>query len=217
MKNLCLAVTLLFCTLINAQDFKGTIEYEIEYQDLADEMKAHEGMFPTWMTIEIDGDQTRVTQPNAMGEPTVVLTDKKSGESIVLMDLMGQKLAIKSTKEDSHQEKKEAEEQSNIEYIKGETKEISGYECKKAIIKTEDGGEAVIYYTEDLPNVDVSDQAQGIKGFPMEMMVVTDMMTTITRVNSIQEGKVEKIKMVVPEGYDLKTKEEFKQMFGGGM
>jgi GLPGLI family protein len=130
---------------------------------------------------------------------------------------MGQKLAIKSSKEDSEQEQKEAEEQSNIEYIKGETKEILGYKCKKAIIKTEDGGEAVIYYTEDLPNVDVSDQAQGIKGFPMEMMVVTDMMTTITRVNSIEEGKVEKIKMVVPEGYDLKTKEEFKQMFGGGM
>lgn len=218
MKKICFILATLISSFAFAQDFKGTIEYEIEYQDLVEEMKAHEAMLPKWMKIEIDGKQSRLTQPGAMGgEPTLVLTDKKSGESIILMDIMGQKLAIKSAIEENEKEDEEIEEMTDIEYMDNETKEIEGYTCKKAVINTADGGEATIYYTEDLPNIDVSDQAKGIKGFPMEMTVVTDMFTTITRVKSIDEGKVEKIKMVVPEGYELKTKEEFKQMFGGGM
>lgn len=215
MKKLCLSLALLVSTFIYAQDFTGTIEYEIEYQDLVEEVKAQESMLPSWMKIEVDGDKSRLTQPNPMGEPTIVLSDKKSGESIILMDVMGQKLALKNKKEDSEEESKKAAEKSDIEYIEDETKEISGYECKKAIIKTEDGSEVEIYYTEDLPNIDVSDQAEGIKGFPMEITMITDMFTSITRVNSVQEGKLEKIKMDIPEGYELKTKEEFKQMFGG--
>lgn len=215
MKKLSLAIAVLFNTLIFAQNFKGTIEYDIEYQDLVEEVKAQESMLPTWMKIEVDGDKSRLTQPNPMGEPTIVLSDQKSGESIVLMDIMGQKLALK--KEHLEETEKEAKENTKIEYIDGDEKEIAGYNCKKAIVKSEGGVEVEIYYTEDLPNIDVSDQVEGIKGFPMEMTVITDMMTSISRVISVEEGKVDKIKMEVPDGYELKTKEEFKQMFGGGM
>lgn len=217
MKKLNLAIAILFSSIIYAQDFTGTIEYEIEYQDLVEEVKAQESMLPTWLKIEIDDNKSRITQPNAMGEPTIVLSDQKSGESIVLLDIMGQKLALKNNKEDLKEEEKQEAENTEIEYIDGEEKEIVGYICKKAIVKSEGGAEVTIFYTEDIPNVEVSDQVEGIKGFPMEMTVVNDMMTSISRVISIEEDKVEKIKMEVPEGYELKTKEEFKQMFGGGM
>lgn len=215
MKKLCFTLALFASTLIYAQDFQGTIEYDIEYQDLAEEVKAQESMLPSWMKIEVDGDKSRLTQPNPMGEPTIVLSDRKSGESIILMDVMGQKLALKHKKEDSEEEAEKAAENTEIEYVEGEEKEIAGYNCKKAIVKAADGSEAIIYYTEDLPNIDVSDQAEGIKGFPMEITMIADMLTSITRVHSVQEDKFEKIKMEIPEGYELKSQEEFKQMFGG--
>lgn len=216
MKKLSFILALFMSSMLFAQDFEGTIKYEISYEDLTEEMKAHASMLPDGFQIEVDKEMSKVTQPSPMGgNPTVAISNQKTGESLTLMDVMGQKLALKI----SGEEKKEMEEKSegdvDIKYIDGDEKEIAGYNCKKAILETKDGSEITIYYTEDLPNIDVSDQASGIKGFPMEITTVTDMFTTITRVTTIEEGKVDKIKMEVPEGYNEVSMEEFKKMFGG--
>lgn len=216
MKKLSFILALFISSMLFAQDFEGTINYEISYEDLTEEMKAHASMLPDGFKIEVDKEMSKVTQPSPMGgSPTIAISNQKTGETLTLIDAMGQKLALKVSGEENKKKEKEAADDIEVKYVDGDEKEIAGYKCKKAILETKDGSEITIYYTEDLPNIDVSDQASGIKGFPMEITTVTDMFTTITRVKSIEEGKVDKIKMEVPEGYDEITMDEFKKMFGG--
>jgi GLPGLI family protein len=214
MRILTLAVAMLATTLTFAQkDFEGTIQYEIEYEDLNDQMKQMEAMLPKEMTVQIKDGYSKTTQPNAMGGETVVISEIQSGESITLMDMMGNKVALRTKAEDLKEKQEEADVE--IEYL-DETKEIAGYDCKKAIITAGDGSEIVVFYTEELPSANVGNQAQQIDGFPMQMEISQEMFTMISSVSSVEKGKVKKIKMEVPEGFKEMTQEELQNMMQGG-
>jgi|SRR5690554_468521 len=215
MKNiLLLLTTLLFIGSVFAQkNFEGQIEYEITYEDMAPELKAQESMLPKKMTTQIKGEFSKTIQPSIAGDQ-VSITNNKTNESLVLINIMGQKLAIKTTKEDFENSRKEQEEALDIEYL-DEEKVILGYNCKKAIIKTSEA-DLTVYYTNELPSMAVSDQVNQIDGFPLQIIMNTEMMTHITTAKSVAEKSID-ISMEVPEGYTVKTLEEFQKMFGGGL
>ena len=114
---------------------------------------------------------------------------------------MGQKYATKMTSDDIKDEDK-----PEIEYTE-ETKDILGYTCKKAIATDKEGNEVEVYYTEEI-DVKVSSSVDGIKGFPMQVIITQDMFTMTQTVTEIKKGKVKKIKMEVPSDFELKTIEE---------
>lgn len=214
MKKISLLLALIFSIGLFAQDdFSGIISYEISYEDMNDQMKQMESMLPKSMTVEIKDGMSKTIQPNAMGGETIVISDNNSGESLTLMNMMGNKIALKTEKEDL--EDAQEENDIEIEYL-DETMEIAGYECKKALITANDGSEVVVYYTNELPSANVSSNIKQIDGFPMQMEISQEMFTMITKVTEVNETKVKKIKMEVPSDYDLKTKEELQKMMGGG-
>jgi GLPGLI family protein len=134
--------------------------------------------------------------------------------------MMG-KIAMKTTLEDLDDEQRLAFTERDVELVEGETKEIMGYTCKKAIVTTADENEAIVWYTEDLVpayrgGMYLFDE---IPGVPLEMtsswgkmdmkMVAFDF--------SKKLKKPEKLfNMTIPNGFTLRTKEEMKQMRGGG-
>jgi GLPGLI family protein len=208
MKKLTTLFALCFSLLLSAQDFEGVIEYEITYEELDDQMKPYEAMMPKSSTVEIKGDMARVITPNpATGGSNTVITNSKTQEAITLMDIMGNKVALKSDAEAKDEDNPE------VEYEE-ETKEIQGYTCKKATVEA-DGTEMTIYYTEELPSINL-DNTGSIKGFPMELTMENSMMTMVQKVKSMERKEVKEIKMEVPKDYKLVTKEELKEMFGGG-
>lgn len=209
-----LLFSFLFClSAIAQEEFSGEVTYEISYEDLDDQIKAMESMLPKSMTVEMRDGMSKTIQPNAMGGETIVIVNNENGETLTLLNIMGNKMAIKSNANDKEDEEGNVE----VEYTE-ETKEIAGYECKKAIATTEDGTEVIIYYTNELPSASVSDNAYNIDGFPMMIELSQEMFTMITTVTKVEEKKMKKIIMEIPEGYTEKTPEELKQLMqGGGM
>ena len=151
---LCLA--LLFGS-ISAQNFEGKINFGIDYE-LPEAMEAQRSMLPTEMSIYIAKGYVRIEQKTMMGEQNVI-TDTKSKTSILLMNMMGKKMAITMT--DEGKEKPTPK----IVYSK-DTKTIAGYECKKAIYSTLDEAreeqEMEVYYTEEIPS-EANDKLPGLK------------------------------------------------------
>ena len=145
-----------------------------------------------------------------MGGEINVITNSATGETLTLMNLMGQKFATKMNSEDIKDKEK-----PEIVYT-DETKDILGYTCKKAIATDKEGNEVEVYYTEEI-DVKVSSSVDGIKGFPMQVLITQDMFSMTQTVTEIKEGKIRKIKMEVPSDFTLKTIEELQKMGAGGM
>lgn len=193
-----------------AQDFEGTITYQMVYENLSPQIKPMAGMLPKSSTVNVKGELSKTTTPNAMGGEINVIINSATGETLTLMDLVGQKYATKMTPENIKDEDK-----PEIEYTE-ETKEILGYMCKKAIAIDKKGNEIEVYYTEEI-DVKVSSSVDGIKGFPMQVIINQNMFTMTQTVTDIKKGKVKKIKMDVPSDFTLKTIEELQKMGAGGM
>jgi hypothetical protein len=212
MKRLSLILLLFISTFTFAQsDFEGTITMDISYENLNEQMKAAESMLPSATTVEVRDGMAKTTTPSGMGE-TVVISNISTGEMLTLQNMMGNRIAYKITAEQLQAENETPE----VEYL-DETKEIAGYTCKKAIV-TVGEIETEIYYTEELPNISSQTTSGQIDGFPMQTTIsIPNMFTQVQTVNKIEEEKVKKIKMEIPEGYTEMSYEELKKMGAGGM
>ena len=214
MKRLSFIIALLMSSILYAQnDFQGEIVYEYSYEDVAAQIKPQIAMAPTSSTIEIRDGISKTTTPNAMGGETIILYEKSSGDIITLLNMMGMKYGIKSNAKEAEAEMKE-EDKPEITYVEGE-KEILGYKCKKAISE-QNGNEVEIFYTEELKDLsELNSTENSVKGFPLEIKLMSDNFTRIQKVKSIEEKKVKKIKMQIPGDYEETTMEELQQKMGG--
>lgn len=198
--------------------FSGTITYNITYPDnsLSSEVQA---MMPATMSITIKGMMTKTEIPTAMVNTIQIIdTEKKTGYQ--LMDIMGQKYAIKTTAKDL--EKGNDVKDVNIKYL-DEHKTIAGIECKKAEInyKTEDDSVATIfiYYSDEIGNKSINvfnPLYKNIKGVLMEYIIEgqNDIKMKFTAI-SVKKRRVSKKEFEVPKDYQITTQDELKAMFGG--
>lgn len=215
MKNFTLAVVILLTGLsITAQEFEGTITYGMVYENLSPQIKPQVGMLPKSSVMDVKDNLTKTVTPNAMGGEIVIIQNTTTDETLQLINMMGSKIATKMTSE----EKKELQgevEKPEIKYTE-KSKQILGYTCKKAIATDKNGNEIEVYYTDEL-KIKVPNSIEGMKGFPMEIVINQDMFTMTQTVTSIKKGKIKTIKMEIPSDYTFKTIEELKKMGAGGM
>lgn len=197
-------------SLLAQSNFEGKIVYTISYKDMPDEMKGYENMLPKDMTIHIKGNKSRVEQSQMMGTNVVVSDmDKKNG--FMEMDMGGQKLRLNISTEEFNDE---SNKMSDIEYL-DETKTISGYPCKKAIMKDASGSVIMtVFYTEKINN-----QAQmefvGLKGFPLEYSMTQQNMTMKMVASEISEQSVPENLFEKAEGFSDISKADLQKMMGG--
>lgn len=204
-----------------AKEFKGIITYKISYSgtDLDEQTKA---MLPKMMIYKIKDNLARTEMDlGAMGKQIQIIN---GDEKIVysLFDMMGQKMCVKMTEEEINEE---MADESNVKVEQyDETKEIAGYECKKAVINVEsdDGTKTsfIVYYTDELGgsalNFD-NPMFKEIDGVLMEFEMEQGQMTMKLEAVSVKKENVPDSEFVVPDGYQELTKEQMQNMFGGGM
>lgn len=216
MKNLVLACLAIFIALptIAQKKFEGTITYGLEYQDLPAEMAAMEAMLPDEMITQIKGDKTRLEQSLGMGMSQVTITDLKKGSGTLLMNMMGKKMAVEmSEAELKEMDKKKRAEDPEFKYVDG-TKNIAGYDCKKAILVLEGVPDLEVYYTEQLPS-GTHKQFDGLKGFPLEYTIDSGKFKMKMTAKSVKKEILDAKLFTIPDGYDKMTFEEFKSSMGG--
>jgi hypothetical protein len=212
---LTLTVLVLFSFQTFAKEFKGVITYKItvEGSGVTEEMKT---MMPKTMVMSIMGNKARSEMAMSMGK-TVSITDGDNKTAITLMDMMGQKIAMQSNYDEIMKEMGNSPK-AKVE-VTSETKEIAGYTCKKAIVTIEEENqEIIVYYTEELGtsalNFD-NPQFKDINGVMLEFEMPNDTFSMHFTAISVEKKNVSESEFTIPEGYQIKTKEELKGMFGG--
>lgn len=197
------------------KEFKGIIIYNISFGEDMD--PAMLSMMPKTMKMYISGDKQRVEINTGFGN-TNAIYDASTNEAVVLMDMMGQKFALKTSAEDLEKEMAEAPE-TTIE-VTDETKEIAGYTCKKAIVKLKDeeGSEFIVYFTDELGSSVLNENNplyKKIDGVMLEFVTTENDVEMSFKAISVDKKKVSDDLFEIPEGYKIVTEEELQNMFGG--
>ncbi|SFU30615.1 GLPGLI family protein [Pustulibacterium marinum] len=157
-----------------------------------------------------------------MNMKTSLDTESKNG--ILLMDVMGQKMAAKINPADydTMKSQNKVETPQSVEKT-NKTKTILGYLCKHAIVTGKDGSVSDVYYTEKLNNLDIDGANQvaisGVDGLPLEYVTKAHGATITVTVEGIEENTVKASDFMssIPEGYTEVTYEQLTSMGGAGM
>ena len=220
MRNLLIASLLSLCFIgLNAQKkdlgFEGTITYSVTVEGDVD--LTTKSQMPSEVIISYKAPKSSMVMKTAYGNITVI-GNSESKEQVVLYDLMGQKIAIKSSKEETEASLKEIPELTVT--VTNETKKIAGYTCTKVNL-TDGNTTTSAYVTKEIviPNANWNSQFKNVEGVLMEYSQKAKNDTDAIIVFSAKEVKKAKIKDAVfeiPPDYKQMTMTEFKQMFGGG-
>ena len=219
-----LAVVALSALSLNAQIKEGIITYAMTMEGLPPEQAAMIGDMELKSTFK---NTMVLTEMSSMMFTNQTLVDDKG--MVMLMEQMGNKIAVKQTKEEMEKEEakqKEKPADPKIEYTT-ETKTIAGYECKKAIVTTISGKDKKeekieMWYCDKFenPNKEGKGRGQnimkGLKGVPFEYAggqggMKFKMVAKEVSIEPVADSKFE----LSTEGYKMMTMDEFKAMQGG--
>lgn len=193
--------------------FKGIITYSISYEgeDLDPTQKAQ---MPSEMKLYIKDGLMKQESISGMGKQSAI-SDFATKTQTILIDMMGQKLAIKTTAEET--EKALSEAPKVTFEAATETKDVAGYKCKKMEITDDKENTVSFYYTEDLgvDNPNWATPYSEIKGLLMEYSAVQADLTITYKATLVETGKVKNSDFIIPPGFKELTSEEAKAMFSG--
>jgi len=219
--------TLAFISLsvlsLTAQNNEGFILYDMKIEGLPPEQAAMIGDMENKVTFK---NGKVLTEMTSMMFTNQTVIDENG--MVMLMEQMGNKMAIKQTKDEMEKEaakQKDKQADPKIEYI-NETKSIAGYECKKAIIsivgKDKKEEKMEVWYSEKFanPNKEGKGKGQGfmkgLKGMPFEYAggqggMKFKMIAKEVSVDPISDSKFN----LSTDGYKLMTMDELKALQGG--
>jgi GLPGLI family protein len=209
---------LVSAALVAGKPFDGVITFKISYPD-SKFSEAQLNMFPKLMTVSIKGSKAR-TEMNVGGGTTVEIVDYMSKSKIALINMMGQKYAIKQTTAEIEKEN-EGQAVGTVN-ITNETKNIAGYNCKKAIVTTDDDGVKTtfeVWFTEEMGGKEANfdnPMYKNIPGVMLEFLLKTPQVNMKLSATSIEKKSVAAKDFEIPSDYTLTTQEELRTKFGGG-
>jgi GLPGLI family protein len=202
----------------NAQDKikEGKAVFEISYPDAENMNDQQLAMMPKDVTIYFKDGKSRSEMSMSYGS-FVTITDDAKKESIMCMDMMGKKNAIKTSYDEAEKEKAKLGEYDVK--ITDETKEIAGYKCKKAMITYKKEEKPMeVWFTNDVAGTQSGRYSyKGIDGFMMEFSMVQQGMTMKMTCTSLdKKALVSDDKFKIPDGFTVMTQEEMQKQWGGG-
>jgi GLPGLI family protein len=194
--------------------FEGKVVFGLEYE-LPEAMESQRAMLPSQMDMLISENKTKVIQNTMMGAQ-IVISDTKNNTSVLLIDMMEQKMAIDMPSPTEEEKAKQVQPKYTYD---NKTKKIAGYKCKHAIMTIEDENgeesEMDVYYTEEIP-ASANDKLKGLKGFPLEYTISPQGLIMTVTAKSVSKEKIKDAEFEIPEGFTKMTMEEFKAAMGGG-
>ncbi|HOZ29282.1 MAG TPA: DUF4412 domain-containing protein [Bacteroidales bacterium] len=197
------------------KSFGGIITYDITYEGEGIDATTL-AQLPSQLVVSINGNKIRNEQISPLYSMSSI-SNFDDGSTIVLIDMMGMKIAVNQSKEEMEKNLAEAGIKDPEIKILDETKVIAGYNCKKAEVTT---GEDVVevYFTDELiVPAGINDQNgfKGINGLLMQYTVNQQGMIMTMTVKEIKKAKVKSGMFVIPDDYEIKTAEELGGMLGG--
>ncbi|MDF2448183.1 MAG: hypothetical protein K0R26_687 [Bacteroidota bacterium] len=218
-----LAVVALTAFSLNAQIKEGSITYDMKMEGLPPEQAAMMGDMELKTTFKND---KVLSEMSSMMFSSQTCVDEKG--MTMLMEQMGNKIAIKQTKEEMEKEAAKSKDKPTdpkIEYL-NETKTIAGYECKKAVITTvgKDKKEEKmeVWYSDKFenPNKEGKGRGQGFmkgfKGLPFEFSNAQGGMKFTMIAKAVSTDPIDDSKFnLSTDGYKMMTMDELKAMQGG--
>ena len=131
------------------------------------------------------------------------------------MDAMGNKYEITGLDDNAAKgvDMADLENIVTVTFDKAITKEIAGYKCYKANVTYNDDKTGEFYITDDIKMTTSTNESK-LKGFPLEMTIVTPE-TTLNLVATEISKEIPKDSFIVPAGFEKVTMEEFKEKMGG--
>lgn len=198
----------------------GKVSYDVYLSSDNPQMSAYiEQMESSLMEIFFDGGKTR--NDFFMGEMSTTHTISIQGEdtTLLLMDNMYLgKVALKVTENEEDESGEYSFKVKSVELIDGETKEVAGYQCKKAVVTYDNDFSTEVWYTEEIkPEHRVGQYLfEEIPGMPLEMTGKNfgmDMKIVAYEVsNKLSKRQINSLfSLEIPKGYTLKTVEELRQ------
>lgn len=195
------------------------VKYETQIDATGEEAEMM-AMMMNGSTMELAASEKKTWVRTQMGTMmTMTMEYDMEGENMtMLMSGMMGTMAFQGNPDDLEEEGTETEEEPKIELTK-ETKEILSYKCKKAIIKDDEGNEAIYWYTEDFSRPEGMDQMPNqIPGLclEMEMSSMEGVVMTYTAIEFIEDADMSDYELVIPEGTEVQSLEDMKNMGMGG-
>lgn len=215
---LLLTVAIYSCVMAQTpkgNDFKGTITYNITYPDANLDASQMSSM-PQTMTLYLSGPKSKAQLKMGEMDQTLIM-DAEAKTTVILVNINGQKAAIKPKKNDRPTAKDPIVESAN------ETKEIAGYVAKKANIHYGDekskASPIQVYYSEELGTNKIfyDNEYRNLPGVPLEFRYKLQGMNMLLTATKIEKGRVSNREFEIPGDYKETTPEELRKMFGGGM
>lgn len=163
-------------------------------------------------TVSIKGSLSRSEMVSALASFTTI-HDSRSGSSVILQEVSGQKILIRMTA-DNWKDKNKRYEGITFNNT-NETKTIAGYQCIKAIAKMKDGANFTVYYTDEIipENMEFNYQFKNLDGLPLEYELQQGSVTINYTVTSLSLNAVPASKFDIPKsGYRELTYEESRQI-----
>jgi GLPGLI family protein len=203
---------------------EGIVDYDITYPELTAEMKQMEDMLPKTLKIHFRKDQSR-TEMEIGGGTTTSIANGSKKEIVVLMDMMGKKIALKQDAEalqkKINSQKQAGQYPTDITVTPSkETKQIAGYNCKRATISYKLNGvteKMDCYYTTELPkavnNLDNPAMSK-VEGFLMEYNISQAGMKMRIKAAKVTPTPVPETMFSIPAEYKMVTMEELEKMMG---
>lgn len=216
---LCLGIALLMGAQENAiaqkQITEGVVIYDLKIEG-GEDLGMMAAMLPTEMTVKFKGTKSRAEFATGMSE-TIAINDNKDNKSgVVLLDVMGNKYAMKI------EEAKLVEQKAKMPIYDAletkETKVIAGYTCKKVILINQATKEEVsVFYTPEIPYLENSFNAEFkvVKGMPMEYVASMNNIKMTVTVREVKKEKIADTEFTIPAEYKITTQEELMKEFGG--
>jgi GLPGLI family protein len=201
-----------------AQMTEGHIAYKIDASTDNPEMQMAIGMMQgSTMDIFFKDKATRSEMKMGAMMSIITITNETSKDVLMLMSGMMGNTAVKSNLTE-YEERRDEQAKFEVTLI-DETKEISGYSCKKALLSNEEGLESVYWYTDQImaSKKGQSYLSEEIPGFPMQFELNNQGMKMTMTVTTV-ESKLDKKKasslfeMAIPSGYTEMTLDQLKNM-----
>ncbi len=195
-----------------SQGNEGYIRFSMQYAE-SGFSKEELAAMPTESELWFKGDKMKMLLPMGMGLQSSVLVN--NDEVHLLLDLMGNRMAIKTNKNEMQGDPKKSK-RFKLKNETGEVKDIAGYSCKKAIMAADGEPDMVIWYTDQLRSKGSwYYNMEGINGFPLEFSLKTPELEARMIAKEVKLDKVNDQQFVIPAGYKVMTQEEMMKSLGG--
>lgn len=202
---------------------EGKVIFGISYPELSAEMEVVRDVLPKELRVYFKKERSRTEMPSLVMGNMVTISNTKTGDMLMMMELMEKKMAIQRTGAELKRLEQEALKDSMqpvVSVIKQDgSKVIAGYMCKKAIIEVMENGEvsrSECYYTNKLPKMkDQNDNLfKELDGFIMEYTQVYSGIKMLVTAKVVVKEKVSDSMFVITPGYKLVTQDELEKTMG---